>query len=112
MATYNGRQHIRRQLDSLAAQTLIPAELVITDDGSDDDTISVVEEFAKNAPFAVKVFRNEARLGYRKNFMRAASLCQSDLIAFCHFGLLVEIMRGIRRLHISHANGEIAEALT
>jgi GT2 family glycosyltransferase len=24
MATYNGRQHIRRQLDSLAAQTLIP----------------------------------------------------------------------------------------
>ena len=83
MATYNGRQHIRRQLDSLAAQTLIPAELVVTDDGSDDDTISVVDEFAKNAPFAVKVFRNEARLGYRKNFMRAASLCQSELIAFC-----------------------------
>ena len=56
MATYNGRQHIRRQLDSLAAQTLIPAELVVTDDGSDDDTISVVDAFAKNAPFAVKVF--------------------------------------------------------
>ena len=79
----NGRKHIRRQLDSLAAQTLIPAELVVTDDGSDDDTISVVDAFAKNAPFAVKVFRNEVRLGYRKNFMRAASLCQSELIAFC-----------------------------
>ena len=83
MATYNGRQNIKRQLDSLAAQTHVPAELVITDDQSNDDTVAVVEEFSKTSPFPIKLFRNEKRLGYRKNFMRAASLCKSQLIAFC-----------------------------
>jgi glycosyltransferase involved in cell wall biosynthesis len=83
MATFNGRPHIRRQLDSLAAQTHVPAELVVTDDRSDDDTISIVEAFAKTVLFPVNIYRNETRLGYRANFMRAANLCQSELIAFC-----------------------------
>ena len=83
MATCNGEKYIRRQLDSLAAQSHIPAELVITDDTSEDDTISIIDSFAKTVAFPVKVYRNETRLGYRKNFMRAANLCQSELIAFC-----------------------------
>lgn len=83
LATCNGRQHIRRQLDSLAAQTLAPAELVISDDSSEDDTIAIIEEFANTAPFRVGIYRNNTRLGYRKNFLRAASLCRSELIAFC-----------------------------
>ena len=83
MATYNGQQHIRRQLDSIAAQSHAPAELVITDDRSEDDTIAIIDAFAKTASFPVNVFHNETRLAYRANFMRAASLCQSELIAFC-----------------------------
>ena len=83
MATYNGEQYIRRQLDSLAAQTLLPAELIIADDKSDDNTIAVIETFAKSAPFPVKIFRNGNRLGYRNNFMHAANLCQSEFVAFC-----------------------------
>jgi glycosyltransferase involved in cell wall biosynthesis len=82
MASYNGQKHILRQLDSLAAQTRVPDELVLCDDGSEDDTISIVESFARSAPFPVNIHRNDARLGYRANFMRAAGLCQSDLIAF------------------------------
>ena len=47
MATYNGQRFIQKQLDSLAVQTQLPAELVITDDGSTDDTLKIVEAFAK-----------------------------------------------------------------
>jgi glycosyltransferase involved in cell wall biosynthesis len=83
MATYNGGKHLRRQLDSVATQSQRPSELVITDDCSADDTIAVIEAFANSAPFPVKLSRNETRLGYRANFMRAASLCGSELIAFC-----------------------------
>jgi glycosyltransferase involved in cell wall biosynthesis len=83
MATFNGGRYIRQQLDSIAAQSYLPAELIITDDGSEDDTLAIIAAFAKTAPFPVNVYRNEIRLGYRANFMRAASLCQSDLIAFC-----------------------------
>jgi len=83
MATYNGEKHIREQLDSIARQTLLPCELVITDDGSADATLQIVEEFARHAPFPIAVIRNESRLGYADNFMKAASLCTGDLIAFC-----------------------------
>lgn len=83
MATYNGEKYISEQLDSIASQDLLPIELVITDDGSTDRTLQIIGEFARLAPFPVRVFRNEPRLGYADNFLKAASLCEGDLIAFC-----------------------------
>jgi len=83
MATYNGQKFIREQLDSLVAQHHLPSELVITDDASSDKTVAIAEQFATDAPFPVHIHRYGTRLGYRANFMRAASFCTSDLIAFC-----------------------------
>lgn len=83
MATFNGEKHIQEQLDSIARQTLLPIELVITDDGSTDKTLNIVDSFAVTAPFPVSIFQNETRLGYADNFLKAASLCSGDLIAFC-----------------------------
>jgi len=83
MATYNGAKYIREQLDDLAAQSRPPAELVICDDQSSDDTLEILEDFAASAPFPVHVHRNPKRLGYRANFIKCAGRCSSDLIAFC-----------------------------
>lgn len=83
MATYNGATHLRRQLDDLAGQSLLPSELVVCDDGSDDDTLAIVRDFAASAPFPVITRRNPARLGYRENFIRCAELCSGELVAFC-----------------------------
>ncbi len=83
MANYNGQKFIREQLDSLAAQQHLPSELIITDDASSDKTVVIAEQFAKAAPFTVHVYRYDNRVGYRANFMRAARLCTSDVIAFC-----------------------------
>lgn len=83
MATYNGERFIREQLDSLAWQTLLPCELVVCDDGSTDRTLEIVENFAKTAPFPVRVYRNEQNLGYADNFLKAASLCDGEWISFC-----------------------------
>ena len=75
MATYNGAKYIRDQLDTLGRQTLPPVELVVTDDGSTDATLSIVEAFSAVAPFPVRIIRNTNRLGYEENFLKAASLC-------------------------------------
>ncbi|WP_233873283.1 glycosyltransferase [Paraburkholderia adhaesiva] len=83
MATYNGGRYLLEQLQSLASQIRPPAELVVTDDVSTDDTLAILAEFSDTAPFPVRVYVNPQRLGYRANFMRAASLCSSDIIAFC-----------------------------
>ena len=82
MATYNGARFIDAQLDSIGRQRLPPDELVVTDDGSTDDTVALVERFAACARFPVRIHRNPRRLNYRDNFMHNASLCRSDLIAF------------------------------
>lgn len=80
MATYNGARFIGAQLASFAAQTVVPDELVITDDGSSDDTLAIVEAFAATVPFAVEVHRNPARLGYARNFEKAIGLCGGEII--------------------------------
>lgn len=83
MATYNGALYIREQLDSLAAQTRQPDELIVTDDGSTDDTLAILEAFQSSAPFEVKVYRNERRLDATGNFERAFSLCSGNVIFAC-----------------------------
>jgi glycosyltransferase involved in cell wall biosynthesis len=83
LATYNGAPHLAAQLGDLANQSLPPCELVVCDDGSSDDTLAILSDFADNAPFPVRIHRNPARVGYRRNFVQCAGLCSGDLIAFC-----------------------------
>jgi glycosyltransferase involved in cell wall biosynthesis len=83
MATYNGERYLEEQLISLAAQTVLPFELVVCDDGSVDSTLSILQRFKREAPFPVRIMKNSKRLGYQDNFLRCASLCEGDLIAFC-----------------------------
>src|SRR5581483_10766488 len=60
LATYNGAPHLAAQLGDLANQSLPPRELVACDDGSSDDTLAILSDFADNAPFPVRIHRNPA----------------------------------------------------
>ena len=80
MCTYKGAAYLREQLESIAAQTRTPDELVISDDQSTDDTLRLIEEFAATAGFAVRLSVNESNLGTAKNFEKAISLCRGDVI--------------------------------
>jgi glycosyltransferase involved in cell wall biosynthesis len=83
MATYNGERFLEKQLSSLSEQVRLPDELVICDDASTDRTQEILAQFAKRSPFPVRLVINDHRLGYRDNFLKAASICTSDYIAFC-----------------------------
>lgn len=80
MATYNGAAFVHEQLESFVRQTRLPDELVVTDDASSDETVTIVERFATVAPFRVSIHRNPQRLGYTTNFSKAVSLCAGDVI--------------------------------
>ncbi len=80
MATYNGARYIREQLDSFAAQTLLPDELVVTDDGSSDETLTILKQFADSAPFTVRVVENDVNLGFTLNFAKALPLCSGEIV--------------------------------
>jgi glycosyltransferase involved in cell wall biosynthesis len=82
MCTYNGARFVGEQLASIAAQTRPPDELVVCDDGSTDATLECIRDFARTAPFPIRVFENEKNIGSTKNFERAIELCEGDFIAF------------------------------
>ena len=82
MTTYNGASYLEQQLDSFLCQERLPDQLVVCDDGSVDNTIKILEEFAERAPFQVFIGINDVNLGYVKNFEKAISLCDGDIIFF------------------------------
>jgi glycosyltransferase involved in cell wall biosynthesis len=83
LCTYNGASYLPSLLDSLAAQHRPPDELVVSDDGSTDNTAHLVAEFAGRVPFAVRWFQQERRLGPAANFVAAAEHARGEWIAFC-----------------------------
>ena len=80
MAVYNGERFIREQLASFLQQTILPDELVVSDNASTDRTVEIVREFAARAPFPVRLYINERNLGVSKNFERAIRECSGDII--------------------------------
>lgn len=80
LATYNGEKYIAEQLQSFCTQTKLPDELIVCDDCSQDKTLTILCNFAKNAPFFVKVIENQKNLGWAQNFSKAISLCTGDII--------------------------------
>ncbi len=85
MCTYNGAAYLSEQLESLAAQTRLPDELVVCDDRSNDDgrTVEIIKAFALKSPFQVLLSDNRKTLGSKKNFEKAISRCRGDIIFLC-----------------------------
>lgn len=83
LATFNGERYLQEQLESLAGQTQLPDELVVSDDGSTDSTLAILGEFARRAPFPVDIAVNPVRLGYTRNFVATARRCRGEMLFFC-----------------------------
>ena len=82
MATYNGSKYIQEQLESFLSQTYQPFELVVCDDCSTDNTVSIINEFSERCNFPVRVYVNDRNLGFSGNFLKCASLCTAEWISF------------------------------
>ena len=81
MCTYNGVRFLRQQLESIAAQTQSPNELIVCDDGSTDCTLDMLRDFRVAARFPVHIFENvDAPLGSTKNFEKAIRFCEGSVI--------------------------------
>jgi len=68
MATYNGRQYLSEQIDSILNQAYPDWQLIVRDDGSDDGTVQLLAEYVKNDPRIHLVEDDLGRLGAVGNF--------------------------------------------
>jgi len=77
LASYNGEKFIREQVESILANLSQYDELIICDDVSTDSTYSIIQSIGDPR---IKLIRNEKNIGHVKNFEKAISLAQGDLI--------------------------------
>ncbi len=84
MATFNGGKFLSEQLQSIVDQTHTNWSLWIGDDGSTDDTLQIVTEFANSNPLRDITIIRQPGLGAGQNFM-SLSRCShlpTGMIAF------------------------------
>lgn len=80
MCTYNGEAFIKEQIDSILNQILPINEIIVCDDGSNDNTIEILKKYDIENPNIFKIFQNEINLRSVKNFEKAINLCTGDII--------------------------------
>jgi len=77
MASYNGARRIGEQIESILAQLFAEDELIIVDDGSRDETVTVIERLDDTR---IRLFRNAVNIGVVPSFERALRLATGSVI--------------------------------
>lgn len=76
---YNNEPFMRRAIDSILEQTFADFEYILVNDGSTDDSQSILEEYAKKDP-RIRVICQENR-GYIEALNAGMDMAQGELIA-------------------------------
>lgn len=86
MCTYNGAIYLQPQLDSLLIQTCLPDEIVISDDGSSDASMDMLQAFAEQARHLgveIRLLQNAQNIGCVENFSLAMRQASGDVLFLC-----------------------------
>lgn len=85
MCTYNGERFLEAQLDSLYAQTCKQWTLYVSDDGSTDATLEIVNSYQYNWGKEKIQYRVGPQKGFAQNFLSLACdpSIKADYYAFC-----------------------------
>ena len=84
MVSYNQEAYIREALDSVLGQkTTFAFEVIVSDDCSKDNTLTLLRDYEAQYPNIVKVITGEQNLGYPNNQRRSLENAKGKYIALC-----------------------------
>lgn len=121
LCTHNGAAFVDAQVRSILSQTLAPAEIVLGDDASTDDTVGIVERAVADLGGATRlvVRRHDPALGVVGNFADGLARASGDLVALSdqddlwHPRKLAEIAAVFERdagLRLVHTDARLVDA--
>lgn len=79
---YNYGAFLIEAIESVIKQTIVPDEILISDDCSTDETQIIAMEYVRKFPKLIKYVKNESNLGIVKHFNKAIKLTRSDYVFF------------------------------
>jgi glycosyltransferase involved in cell wall biosynthesis len=80
MCTYNGEKYLGQQIESIIKQSFPFTELIISDDGSLDGTLEIINQYAEKDS-RIKLLAFGSHLGPNRNFEKALSAANSEYLA-------------------------------
>ena len=85
LCTYNGAAFLRQQLDSLIYQTYQNVIICASDDGSNDDTLNILNEYRNRIGKDKFLIISGPRKGYANNFIHnlRCHINQAEFFCFC-----------------------------
>lgn len=84
LATYNGEQYLRKQLESIINQDYGDWVIRACDDASTDDTYNILTEYQEKYPDKFILIKNEQGFGSaKKNFMNLIKNSTCDYVMCC-----------------------------
>jgi len=81
LPNYNHSKFIGHALEALLAQESAPDEIIVIDDGSSDDSVRVVEQFAARAT-TIRLLLNQQNIGAVPTIMRGLGAASGKYIYF------------------------------
>lgn len=83
LATYNGGKYLCELLDSLLKQTYPKLKIYIHDDGSSDETVSVIDEYQAKYPCKIQTLNYPPTGSSCANFMSMLTHIAEPYVMFC-----------------------------
>jgi glycosyltransferase involved in cell wall biosynthesis len=83
LISYNQESYIRQAVESILIQQVsegVDVKVIIADDGSDDNTLSIIAEYEKSSCFPFNYLPRENNMGMQRNYQRAFAACQGDYV--------------------------------
>ena len=77
MPVYNGGKSLAKALDNVLAQTLPAFEIIISDNGSSDETAEICQKYASENP-SIRYFRQAETTNATRNFRFVAEQAKGD----------------------------------
>lgn len=77
---YNSDKYVRKCIDSILNQTYKDDEILIIDNNSSDDTVSIVEEYCEKFK-KIRLVQNKTNLGYGNAINKIIKDCKGDFLA-------------------------------
>lgn len=81
MSTYNGEKYLSQQIESIIAQTETKWRLIIRDDGSKDNTVSIIKQFVDQDK-RIEFVQGE-NVGVINSFFHLVKHSKADFYFFC-----------------------------
>lgn len=80
ICTFNQQAFVQETLESVLAQTYQNMEMIVTDDGSTDDTPRILTEYARRFPAKIHLVLHDANTGIPANFNRGLAHRTGELL--------------------------------